>query len=158
MYRQGFYQHTVPARPVVGTANASGVAVATLGPVAQNFCWYLERISTNCPTAGTTLEVFVAAASGVTDEGFRQEFTPTANNDIIDEINPIYIPAGYLISLRWASATSGDLCSASLQYSVHQLQLNDYSESPTTIREHAQFMLEAAHQIEQAPPVHQTQP
>lgn len=141
MYRQGFYSHTNPARGRTATANSSGVAVTSFGPCAEGFCWYVERISFHAPTAGTVAHVLVQPTNTPTlDYSDRQDYTPTASDDIADELNPVYVPAGYFLNVYYTGCTSGDVVTTSIQYSVHNLSLPEFANNPPqTIAQQAEF-------------------
>lgn len=129
MYRQGYLDHHEPAQAVRATADSTGVATNFLGPVAAGYCWYVERISSHAPSSATTLEVFVAQATGVTEEGVRMDFAGAgvANDGISDEHHAIFVPSGYFLNFRWAAAAQNDQCVASVQIAVHKLGPADYA-------------------------------
>ena len=120
MFREGIFDHHRPMEGKVAVANASGVATTFYGPVPEGYAWYVERLSTHAPTTNTACSIFVSAEASTSDPGFRADFTAVAD-DIADEVNPIYLPAGYYLVVRWTGATSGDTCTASAQIAVHQL-------------------------------------
>ena len=152
MYRAGVYDHHVPMQSATATANAAGLAKAAWGYVPEGYCWYIERYSGHCPTAATTVAVFVALGatgpSAAVDPGYQADYTKlgTGITDVVGDANqPIYVPAGYHFVFQWTGATSGDLCVASIQYSVHQIDSNIIGTPQDALQEHA------AHQSHTSP-------
>jgi hypothetical protein len=109
------------------TAQSNGIAIGAYGPCPEGFCWYFERLSTYSNTSGTPiLEVYVVtapnpAASTTGLRSRRLDYTPQGKNDLMDEVNPIYVQPGYWLLAVWSTLTSGDLCTLSCQLRVHQL-------------------------------------
>jgi hypothetical protein len=135
MYRVGFYDHQ-RVGDTIGplTANASGIAQGFLGPVAEGYCWYVERMtiwSTNTATTGLKCEIFVVRnqqlAPGFTatagDRQGRQDLSLAAGNDVSDEVNPLFVGAGYYLVAFWSGFTVGDTVELTSQIAVHKLQL-----------------------------------
>jgi len=133
---------------LTATAGASGSAQTALGPCPEGYCWYVERISSHGPTAGTKLDVDVADNNTANDPAWRMDFSATANDDIADEQQPIYVPAGHWLVFNWSGATSGDILKASVQYAVHQLDTH-YLQSAQDIRQE-----QASHEKPTAPVTH----
>lgn len=149
MMRMGVFDHTRPAEPKSGTANASGVASLFYGPCPEGYGWYIERISVHCPTAAAVAHVCVALTPlSAVDYGSRMDFTTGGADSIADESTAIYVPAGYSLSIIWTAATSADVCTASVQYAVHQLDPR-YMMSPEDMRE-----VQAAHEHPKSPLTH----
>ncbi len=143
MQTAGFYDHHVPMLGATGTATTAGVAKAGFGPVPQGYCWYIERYSMHCPTAAAVAAVFVTQGSTGTaaiDPGYRADYTTAGADAVGDAFHAIYIPEGYHFTAQWTAATSGDVCTASIQYAVHQLNPQILS-SPQDIRQ-----VQAAHE------------
>lgn len=124
MSRAGIYEYHVPMLGATATANTSGVAKAGFGPVPEGYCWYIERYSVHCPTANAVAGVFVVQGTTGTaaiDPSYRADYTTAGADAVGDAFHAIYVPAGYHLVVQWTAATSGDLCVASIQYAVHQL-------------------------------------
>jgi hypothetical protein len=124
MLRAGFYDHHVPMLGATGTATSAGVAKVGYGPVPEGYCWYIERYSVHCPTGAAVAAVFVAqgaTGTAAVDSGYRADYTTAGADAVGDSFNAIYVPAGYHFIVQWTAATSGDVCTASIQYAVHQL-------------------------------------
>ena len=140
MYRQGVYEYHVPMLGATATANASGIAKAGYGPVPEGYCWYIERYSVHCPTSGAVAAVFVAQGStgtGAVDPSYRTDYTTAGADAVGDAFHAIYVPSGYHLVIQWTAATSGDLCVASIQYAVHQLNPNVIGSRQDALQEHA---------------------
>lgn len=134
MYRRGFYSHTAPMRGRMATANSSGVAVTSFGPCPPGFCWYVERISLHAPTAGTVAHVLVQPTNTPTlDYADRADYTPTAQDDIADELNPIAVEEGYFLNVYYTGCTSGDIVTTSIQVGVQNLTLPEYANNPPQV-------------------------
>lgn len=132
--KAGLYRYHVPMQGRVAKANASGIATAYYGPAPEGYCWYVERMSTNAPTAATRLDVMVAPEASFNDPAYyRTDFTLSGSDAIADETQPPYVPAGYYLVFRWSGATSGDVCVASIQYAVHEMP-------PLTEEERLQYL------------------
>jgi hypothetical protein len=143
MHRQGIFDHHVPMLGSTGTATSAGVAKAGYGPVPEGYCWYIERYSVHCPTSGAVAAVFVvlgATGTGAIDPGYRADYTTAGADAVGDANSAIYVPAGYHFVVQWTAATSGDVCTASIQYAVHQIDPS-HMNSPQDLRQMA-----AAHQ------------
>ena len=91
MLRAGLFDHHTTDPYIVATAaGATVLAQGFWGPCPQGYAWYVERISTHGPTANTKLDVYVTTSSIVSgvaasDDGFRADFTATANDAIVPE-------------------------------------------------------------------------
>lgn len=106
--------------PSVVTADGSGDAIADLGSPVQGTAWYVERVSTHASAGAPSVGVFVGPQSNV-DNSFRQDFTSAVQDNIADEVNPIYVQAGSFLTIQWAGATASATLYASVQVRVVKL-------------------------------------
>jgi len=155
MYRHGFHDHTRNEDIIKATAAATGVAFGYLGPTPAGYCWYVERLTTNTNTAAGTpaLEVYVLGSVPTTtpvDKMGRQDYTPTAANDVLDEVNPIALTEGQYLCAVWTGCTSGDLCQLSAQIAVHSLRVAAYGPTHDELAALRAHEIEAAHERESA--------
>lgn len=127
--RAGLYDHHVPMQGVTVLANTSGIATAVYGPVPEGYAWYIERYSVHCPTSAAIASVNVilgpvnaVAANAALDSSARADYTTTGKDLVGDSNSPIYVAPGYSLVIQWTAATSGDICIASIQYAVHELE------------------------------------
>lgn len=128
----GIWRTTVPLDYIgVATANAAGIAQDFVGPVSAGQFWLVERVSpTSNSTGSPSFSLFVqptnlanpnyTAATSATGVPGRMDFTPTGTNDVLDEVNPVFVPQGWYVVGVWLGCTQGDLCAASLQYSIYE--------------------------------------
>ena len=124
MHRQGVFVRHEPMEGKVASANSSGVAKVGYGPVPEGYCWYIERYSVHCPTAAAVASVFVvqgATGTAAVDTSYRADYTTAGADAVGDAFHAIYIPSGYHFLIQWTAATSADVCVASCQIAVHQL-------------------------------------
>jgi len=124
MYRQGIFETHVPMYGQTATANSSGVAKVAFEPVSEGYCWYVERYSVHCPTVAAVASVFVtlgATGTAAIDTSYRADYTTAGADAVGDAFHAIYVPPGYRFVVQWTAATSGDICTASIQYARHQL-------------------------------------
>ena len=139
MYRQGIYEYHVPMTSASSPAASSGgVAHATWGPVPEGYCWYVERYGGHCPTAAAKQGVFVvngAVPTTAIDPGYRADIATVAGDIVGDAFHAIYVPAGYYFVMEWTSATSGDICTGSIQYAVHQLNPRGFASPQDTLQQ-----------------------
>ena len=125
--RDGIYDHHVAMQGASALANSSGIAKVGFGPVPEDYCWYVERYTGHCPTAATTVAVFVVlggTGTAAIDPSYQADTTvlPTGVTDVAGDSNQaIYVPAGDHRVFQWKNATNNDLCVASIQYAVHQI-------------------------------------
>ena len=124
MHRLGIFERHIPMEGKTASANSSGVAKVGYGPVPEGYCWYIERYSVHCPTAAAVAAVFVtlgATGTAAVDPSYRTDYTTAGADAVGDAFHAIYVPAGYHLVIQWTAATSADVCTASIQYAVHDL-------------------------------------
>jgi len=96
-----------------------------LGPVPTGYCWYVERVTSRGSSSGTpSCEIAVAVADRLPaawDRVGRQDWTGAANNDVGDQVQPIYVGPGFFLIAYWSAANQGDQFTLSTQISVHEL-------------------------------------
>lgn len=115
------------------TVTAAGAsAQVAYGPCPAGVEWYFERVSVFSNTAGTpTAELYVLSAPALDPAGSRMsraDYTPNGKNDVLDEVNPMYVPEGYFLVVVWPSGLSAnDICSASAQVAVAEPPKNQLS-------------------------------
>lgn len=123
--REGIFDHHVAMLGASAVANSAGVAKAGYGPVPEGYCWYIERYSAHCPTSAAVAAVFVvlgATGTAAIDPSYRADFQTTTGGDVVgDAFHAIYLPPGYHFVMQWTGAANADVCTASIQYAVHQL-------------------------------------
>ena len=139
--RAGLYDHHVPMQGLTVNANASGIATAAYPPVPEGYAWYIERYSVHCPTSAAVASVNVilgvvsaVAANAALDSSARADFTTNGKDSVGDANSAIYVPPGYSLVIQWTAATSGDICIASIQYAVHELEPRRFM-SPEDLRQ-----------------------
>lgn len=139
--RVGLYNHHVPMQGLTVTANTSGIATAAYSPVPEGYAWYIERYSVHCPTSASIASVNVilgtvsqVAANAALDTSARADYTINGKDAVGDSNSAIYVAPGYSLVIQWTAATSGDICIASIQYAVHELEPRKFM-SPEDLRQ-----------------------
>lgn len=99
------------------TANATGVATITFGPDAQDRYWLVERIALR--GSSNARPVFSFYVGDVAPENLR-DYTPLGNADISDEVQPIRVPPGSIVTAQWVGCTPGALMSVNFQTAIAQ--------------------------------------
>lgn len=108
--------------PRQAAANGAGVAQAVFGPVQPGYQWRVERIAISSDSALASAFTMYLETIDPTN---IVESTPSGNNDIADETQPILVPEGSRLLAVWTGATPGALCSVRIQYTIYVL---DYKQ------------------------------
>ena len=116
---------------MAATANASGVAVDSIGPCPEGYCWYLnnETIHSNTSASSPTFELYVSrtnAAPNDSSKAGRVDYTTGSNiKDAANNLaSPIYVgPGMYLVGV-WNGLNNNDVVNWSGQILSHKLEVH----------------------------------
>lgn len=103
--------------------DGSGVAVTSLGPVPTNEVWMVERIAiATTSLSPTTAKVYL----GAVDPANIVDQTNNGDSDVADQVNPIIVPGGQSLIVRWTGVSPNTQGVARFQYKAGTYQLTPF--------------------------------
>lgn len=109
---------------------AAGQAAVVLPPPAAGYAFLVERIDLwSASTQATTASVYVGSIISPQNE---MDFSSSANHDIADEHQPIYVPSEQPLTIVWSNMVAGSAApvTARIQYTVIQFVRVNLPGSP----------------------------
>lgn len=94
---------------------ADGTAEVVFGPVPYGEVWLIQRITvqvTNAPGSAASVFVGPPIAANFVDG------TIAGDLDVADELQPVVVPGGQILTVQWASAGVGNTATATIQYRI----------------------------------------
>ena len=107
-------------RHIFQTGTADGVTgnlTLDLGTPNLGSCWYVERINVHAAAGTPSWKVFVGPQSDVREHN-RQDFSAAVQDNVSDEVNPIWVDQGSYLTVQASGATASTGISVSCQVRV----------------------------------------
>lgn len=101
-------------------ASAAGIAVVTLGPVPEGYCWRLTNLGVASSSAATSTAAVYAKRStdNYTDLDLIDLAASLGNRAVSNYASPPIIRGGEFLIIRWTGATAAALCVARAELDV----------------------------------------
>jgi hypothetical protein len=96
-------------------ADAAGNAVVQLGQVPANADWFLERASVQTDSIAVSQATIYR---DIPDALHRKDFTPAGNDDVADNVQPLWFASGSIVLVQWTGCTPGANCVVAAQLRV----------------------------------------
>ncbi len=80
----------------------------------------MQRISYHASAGTPTVGIFVGP-QGITDPAYRRDSSPALQDNIADEIQPIYVGPGEYLVVQYLGATAAATCSTAYQIKISRI-------------------------------------
>lgn len=113
-------------------AVAAGAMTIECEPVAQGFCWLIERVAYFCnSTTPTEATLYLDAVDPLN----MADYTNVGNKIVSDQAQPIFQPAGSRLVAQWTGVTApaSPVAKLRVQYRIEPMEV--FREVPATMRE-----------------------